>query len=275
MIIDCFTYFCEEDLLELKLETLWNSVDFFILVESQYTQARKQKPLYFKENKYKFTKYLSKIESVELNTFAPESAGLWANENFQRNNITTGIRQLINKGIEINSDTFFIIGDVDEQITAEALNRAISEYTSPTSFDLLFCSYYLNFVCNHRNWVGNVICKADDLLENSPQMIRGMKDTLPCINNAGWHFSNLGGFEHTWRKLNSCIEPENKIGLEGRKYEFRKIFEQHVINEKYFLFSDNLDNKTIKMDFLDKSKFPCYILDNFERFEHLMLPRNL
>ena len=66
MIVDCFTFFNELDLLELRLEELHESVDYFVLVEASKTQSLLDKPLYFEENKLRYSKFLDKIIHVKV-----------------------------------------------------------------------------------------------------------------------------------------------------------------------------------------------------------------
>ena len=56
-VYDCFPYFNEELMLELRLNTHYDYVDYFIIVESTKTFTRKEKPLYFNEIKAKFAKF--------------------------------------------------------------------------------------------------------------------------------------------------------------------------------------------------------------------------
>ena len=51
MIYDCFPFFNELDLLEIRLNILDPIVDKFVLVESTQTFNRQPKPLYYQENK--------------------------------------------------------------------------------------------------------------------------------------------------------------------------------------------------------------------------------
>ena len=46
MLIDAFTFNNELDLIEKRLEYLYNYVDRFLIVESNYTHSGKEKPLY-------------------------------------------------------------------------------------------------------------------------------------------------------------------------------------------------------------------------------------
>lgn len=58
-VFDCFTYFNEDQLLKLRLETLWNKVDYFVICEATKTHTGKDKGINFKiEN---FEKYKEKI----------------------------------------------------------------------------------------------------------------------------------------------------------------------------------------------------------------------
>ena len=87
MIYDCFTFFNEFDLLEIRLNELDSVVDKFVLVEATKTFSGKDKPLYFNENKNKFNKFLNKIIHVIVDEY-PNLNGDWVIENHQRNEIS-------------------------------------------------------------------------------------------------------------------------------------------------------------------------------------------
>ena len=50
-IYDCFLFFNELEILDIRLHELYDHVDKFVLVESLETFRGKQKPLYFTENR--------------------------------------------------------------------------------------------------------------------------------------------------------------------------------------------------------------------------------
>ena len=52
MIYDCFLYYDEDMLLEIRLNTLADVVDRFVIVESTHTFTGKKRPLHFDINKY-------------------------------------------------------------------------------------------------------------------------------------------------------------------------------------------------------------------------------
>ncbi|MBQ2282203.1 MAG: N-acetylglucosaminyltransferase, partial [Kiritimatiellae bacterium] len=92
MIYDCFSFFNELDILELRLETLAPVVDYFVIVEADKTHAGAAKPLVFEQNKELFAKYLPKI--IYAQSPIPENiSNPWAIENIQRNYISDVVKQ--------------------------------------------------------------------------------------------------------------------------------------------------------------------------------------
>ena len=60
-IFDVFTFYNELDLLELRMNILGDSVDYFVINEANITFTGKPKPLYFAENRKRFKKWEDKI----------------------------------------------------------------------------------------------------------------------------------------------------------------------------------------------------------------------
>ncbi|MGN1154117.1 MAG: hypothetical protein ACI4S3_08815 [Candidatus Gastranaerophilaceae bacterium] len=92
MIYDCFTFFNELDLLEIRLNILNDVVDKFVLVEATKTFTGQDKPLYYNDNKEKFSAFNAKIIHVVVDDYP--SIGLetaWGYENWQRNCISRGL----------------------------------------------------------------------------------------------------------------------------------------------------------------------------------------
>ena len=66
MIIDCFPFFNELDVLDIRLNILNEVVDKFVLVEASKTQSKIDKPFYFEQNKNRYSKFLDKQSRVIL-----------------------------------------------------------------------------------------------------------------------------------------------------------------------------------------------------------------
>ena len=64
MIIDCFPFFNELDLLDIRLKLLDNIVDKVVLVESTRTFTLSKKKLFYNENKNRYKKYKDKIKHI-------------------------------------------------------------------------------------------------------------------------------------------------------------------------------------------------------------------
>jgi len=58
-IFDCFMYFDEEIVLDLRLNTLNEYVDYFVIVESSFTHKGEKRKLMFDHEK--FSKFKNKI----------------------------------------------------------------------------------------------------------------------------------------------------------------------------------------------------------------------
>ena len=104
-VYDCFCYFNEDLLLELRLETLWDEVDYFVICESVLTISGLPKPLYFDlEN---FQKYNSKIRHLVIRDYPFDTSDAWRNERWQRDYLINGL-------FDANPDDWILLSDVDE-----------------------------------------------------------------------------------------------------------------------------------------------------------------
>ena len=65
-IFDCFMYFDEELILEIRLNTLDKYVDYFVIVEASFNHKGENRELLF--NHEKFKKFRNKIIYIVLDT---------------------------------------------------------------------------------------------------------------------------------------------------------------------------------------------------------------
>ena len=66
MIIDCFLFFQELDILEIRLKYLYDFVDKFIIVEANESFAGNKKEFNFENNINLFKKYIDKIDYYKI-----------------------------------------------------------------------------------------------------------------------------------------------------------------------------------------------------------------
>lgn len=219
-IYDCFCYFNESLLLELRFETLWNYVDYFVIVESQYTFSGKSKALNFKPEL--FTKYQEKIRYLVADKNPEGIADAWSNERFQRNYIAHGIS-------DANPDDWIIISDLDEIPRAETIAQFKPKHYKRGDFAQYAYAYYLNNRCtvNGKAVVqyGSKITTYQQYLRffSSAESVRGYKSKglfrqikrswfkrfqVQIIQNGGWHFSWLDGIDKIILKIESFAHQE-------------------------------------------------------------------
>ncbi|MFN8291641.1 MAG: hypothetical protein U0U70_15395 [Chitinophagaceae bacterium] len=205
-IFDCFTFFNELDLLELRLKYLGEQIDYFVIAESNLTHTGKIKPYYFSDAKKRFAAWEKKIIYIpvqqnaagmifeEQTRYNPGSAA-WKLENEQRN-------ALLGAASQMQDEDLVLLSDLDEIPVVTALQKAAT-LAKPAAFSLLFHYYFLN--CQHagagRWWKGTIAATAKQFREITPQGLRDKRDVYPSLAHAGWHFSFLGGVEKIRQKL--------------------------------------------------------------------------
>lgn len=206
-VFDCFPFYNELDILQFRLELLDPYVDYFVLSEIPRTHRWEEKPLYFKENRDKFKKYLDKILYVCTEDLPPKPKDMYMNwqlENYQRNCITIPLKK------KAGSNDIVMVSDVDEIPNPLKLQeikdnaRMIEE--DVYSFQQDFFYYYFDF-CHTVKWNGTYITKYKNL--GTPQTWRNICGLLPEIADGGWHMSYFGGVERIRQKTRSTVDSED------------------------------------------------------------------
>ena len=129
-IYDCFMYFDEEIVLELRLNILDKYVDYFVIVESIFTHRGEKRSLKFNHKKFEkfkdkiiyliYDKTPNEIENILDNDSQNEKSRKYIlnaiyRENSQRNFISKGLANA-------QSDDVILVSDVDEIPNLENLD---------------------------------------------------------------------------------------------------------------------------------------------------------
>jgi len=196
MIYDCFMFFENLELLELRLMTLNEIVDKFVIVELGMTHMGKQKPFHFEDNKDMFDKYLHKIVHIKRDNLPFTDERQMEIDN----------RNLIAEGYEnADPDDYIIISDEDEIPDPDILMNGIRKgYNSFAVRQKLFY-YYVNCIAL-QEWDGPMIFRKK--LIPSPQWIRNRRGPCPHLVHGGWHYSFLGSLEMIKNKLDNFSEQQ-------------------------------------------------------------------
>ena len=108
-LIDGFVFYNELGLLKYRLDTLYEIVDNFILVESTKTFSGNSKELFYEKNKHLYEKYQDKIIHIIVDDM-PTTNNAWDREAHQRSCISRGFQNLQDKDlILISTDSPFLI----------------------------------------------------------------------------------------------------------------------------------------------------------------------
>jgi beta-1,4-mannosyl-glycoprotein beta-1,4-N-acetylglucosaminyltransferase len=206
-VFDCFKFFNELELLELRLMELNDIVDHFVLVEANKTHTGNEKPYIFDENKKIFKDYLHKIIHIKVDNLPPYSQkDIWSAENYQRNCIMRGLIDYAKSGDKI------IISDVDEIPNIDIIKENLNN-SSWVTFRQKLYYYYVNCEQNCY-WDGSIMANYGTF--NTPQELRNIaRSGYNAKNNGGWHYSFMGGAERIKLKVESIAESHyiiNQIG---------------------------------------------------------------
>ena len=289
-IFDCFMYFDEDVVLDVRLNFLNDYVDKFVIIESEYNhKGEKRTPLF---NINKFERFKNKIKYILINDIPPGIEKInnndnkddvytksifnaWKRENLQRNKIIDGIK-------DAKKDDWIIISDLDEIPNLNKINlRNTKDNLVFFKQDMMY--YKFNLKLENFTWVGSKACKMKNL--RSPQWIRNIKDrkyrwwrldtffskrkyqNILFVENGGWHFSYLKSSKNIEKKLKSYLHhidyDLNPIGIEGI---------EDMINNKKTIYNIKADQRINKFDGANKlnkidiNLLPSYILNNKNKF---------
>ena len=148
-IFDCFTFYNELDLLEIRLEELYNTVDYFVIVEANQTFTNRPKPYNFEQAHVRYSKYMDKIIYVKVDDM-PGSANPWDNETHQRNAIARGL-------VYAERDDIVIVSDADEIPRPSAIAQLRNSDQMIFAFRMALFNFKFNYM---RTTPGEYDCWA-------------------------------------------------------------------------------------------------------------------
>lgn len=217
-IIDCFIFFEELDMLEGRFKELYDKVDHFILVESNKTFTNQDKPLFFDENKERFSKWLDKVYHIivddmpdnltdeELSKLSKDLSKRnndWAREFHQRNAISRGFKEL-----NLSFEDIIIVSDVDEIPNLNKLDEIKSKLPyNPLVLEQKWFVWNVDYEKQSSNWRGSCVFQLQHWLDrkNCINDIREIRwDFSPyfdVIKDGGTHFSWFGNHEFIRNKI--------------------------------------------------------------------------
>jgi beta-1,4-mannosyl-glycoprotein beta-1,4-N-acetylglucosaminyltransferase len=280
-IYDCFNFFNELDILEIRLNTLYEYVDYFVIVESNVTHSGEQKPFYFEENKERFSKFLNKIIAYKVYDTPTDFVNLKINEDntlmlingfienqtnrFNRSTQPDYGRDFFQKEcvrrplVNCSDEDIIIISDADEIPNPEMLKNLKNLDLENTIYSLNQTTYYyyLNLL-KQRDWYGSKISLYKNIKNLSFNEVRGDESLSKKIDNGGWHFSFQGG--------------KDMVKIKILSYSARDLANNNVLSQLDNNIDNNIDpffrgNLTpVEID----NTYPKYIINNLDKFKHMI-----
>lgn len=237
-IIDCFPFFNEKELLELRLNLLKDFVDEFIISELNYTHSGIKKDFickkYIQEIGFTGKVKVLEVEVDENLTFneidmynSSESKSdkevlAWTRERVQRD-------ALLNTISEYEDDVVFILGDCDEIINPKFIKYFSDVCRNNQNNIIKIPLVLLEGSADKRLYKGNdfvpwshslLMCTAKQLKNGgTPTKMRSnvlneyqpvwILENNQLLQDCGWHFTWMGDNERRKEKANSFIHYAN------------------------------------------------------------------
>jgi len=288
-VFDVFLFFNEIDLLEIRLNLLYPFVDYFVINEATKTFSGSKKPLYYIENKEKFEKFQDKIihNIIESPTDSQlDIAGKKYNtpvichqmDAYQKDSIINFLNT------QCSSDDVIIWSDVDEIPNPEIIENLENFYVENKVYNFAqeYCMCYFNMVEktgifrsqtpdfdyeDYPKWLGTKLFSFNLLNKYS---LTDMRRELPDEENfrlspGGWHWTYVGSDglsveERVINKINSAAHQE--YNRDSVKKSILQCLESN---------GDPLGRLGCKYEIVNiDENFPKYILDNLEKYSHLI-----
>ncbi len=214
-IIDTFMFNDELDMLECRLTEIGDVIDHIVIVEADVTHQDKPKPLHFLENRDRFAPWLDKITQVTATGLptASDDPDAWTRENAQREWIGVGLDR-----IGAADNDIVLQSDVDE--IPRAFHVRNVRPNGLIAFGMRFHPFAVDWL-HPELWRGTVAGRAKmvkTLCGFRPfSRMRDCRNFAPCpphMQDAGWHFTWVGGNDYAWRKLRAFCHPEIAMNIE-------------------------------------------------------------
>ena len=280
-IYDCFNFFNELDILELRLNILHEHVDYFVVVESSVTHSGQPKPFFLEENMDRFSKFSDKLINYKIhdtpedfinlppasdpplsevygyiitqtNRFNRRTQPDYGRDFFQKESVRRAL-------VECRDNDLILFSDADEIPNPEVFKniKDLSLDNNLYHFHQNMYCYYLNLL-KQTDWRGTRLGLYKNIKKISLNELRGDNTLSLPIFDGGWHFSFMGGEEMVKKKITS--------------YSARDLATPHVLDNIASNMNTNVDpffRGGLTKTEID-STFPDYLVRNKEKYSEMI-----
>ena len=263
-IYDCFMFFDEEMLLDLRLNIMNKYVDKFIITEASYMHSGKPKKLIFDINK--FSKFKDKIiynvvdkepgniETINKNDSNVTKGNKLIHNSIKRENYQRDVAKKFLQDAE--DDDVILINDIDEipnldQVNFNIINKKLIIFKQKTFY------YKFNLMYENLIWHGSRACKKKHFM--TPQWLRNVKHreypfwrldalfskkkytNIHYVENGGWHFTNIKSPKDLEKKFSNFLHHQD---FEASGLKLNNIKE--MVENKKILYDLGIDQRDYK-----------------------------
>jgi hypothetical protein len=272
-IYDCFTFYNEFDLLEIRLEELYDVVDYFVIVEGNRTFQNSSKPYLFLENISRYEKYHDKIIHITVDDM-PESSDAWARETHQRNQIVRGLTNA-------QPDDIIIISDSDELLRAETVKQLKNYDQMVFPFRMPLFNFKFNYmrVQPGQYDVWAMAARKSVIDHITPDELRNSRfsfNNLPLnyqsketkiLEHSGWHFGYLGNKDFLIDKAKSFSHVEKNT----EQFFAQLDIEASIKERKEWDRRETAQYEIVQLN----EYFPSFVYKNQDKYQQFILESHI
>jgi hypothetical protein len=268
-IYQCFPFFNEYDLLELRLTECYDHTDYFVIAESNKTFTGNPKPYNLEENWDRFKQFQDKIIYVKVDDM-PNTDNPWLREYHQRNALIRGLTNA-------NDDDIIILSDCDEiprprtmQILRNDCEHMMWNLRHPMFY---FKLNYLFIEPQCFRYSSNTVAVVKKFFDQNFGNFQNLRnpnrtampydyntETVRTIQHAVWHFTYLADPELIDLKLLSYshTEAHHLVG----NYNLDDMIAKNINWDAGSIFAK------VKID----DYYPKTVINNLEKWSNYIIP---
>ncbi|XP_069177128.1 uncharacterized protein [Procambarus clarkii] len=280
----------ENDLYEIRLNTHWEWVDKFIVIEAGETHTGLKKPFNF--DKERFERYSEKLIYVTFDSFEDEMAKYpqlldytatvdrgpnmaskdWTRDHFQFNYI---VKVLSDVGARPEDQVY--ISCLDELVKPDAIsavlplfsdNQTYNGFRPLVNFRYTLYAYKLNLL--HKTWENHyagLFTEVGNFDKMLPATIRDRDfKTHHPVENAGWHFTFLDKTDGEMVLEKQRSWAHSRDVYPGQKTKFDNSTKEEAL-ERFF------SDYSVTVVDITKDTHPPYVVDNLDKFQEFIFKK--
>lgn len=269
-VFDCFPFFNELDVLEIRLHEMAPLVSAFIILESGETYGGAAKPYVLREamQQGRFAEFADKIVRIQIPELQPKCVDRTTGrlrEAYQRNMIMPAIAAVA------QPDDVIVFSDCDEIPRRSVVESGISWLgggivrLKQNSFYYTvnrLADYGNDFASRARMGTWRQVEECGTMYSFRMAKVFGIQE----LDNAGWHFgyfNNGTGIDHIKEKVASLSPFLAEYRLFGDKQLVRDIIDGKDLHHRRCEMPETFAYRAS-----DDPTLPQHFLDNRERFAH-------